>query len=136
MPTKLKVVKHSQSRANSDRRSKVPEECLELFNAINRIPGICALQAISGDGETPFVILVAPEEEGVWDSFPDLLYWMNGCHTRLNGWYAEIYTDCARFGVHCRIVGPVGEQAYREARVIAGHIHAMFDGESEKECLQ
>jgi hypothetical protein len=53
---------------------------------------------------------------------PELLYWLDACHSGVLGWRAFVYTDCSKAPVRFVVEGPVGDYAgaNKIAECIAG----------------
>lgn len=92
--------------------------------AINMIPGLVFHQASYGTFE---------EDPRVWIFFgvedmnvlPELLYWINPCHSGKSKWVCEVRTDCAMSNVSfCIESGISGPEALVEANFIADLIKA------------
>lgn len=102
----------------------VPEgldpEVLALCKAINEcVDGVITVESCCGHGNEPYRIWLHAETLG---DLPPLLYWLDRCHTGLDGWQMIAYTDCAADHVTLMLQGPVG--AYGESEQIARHIRA------------
>lgn len=71
----------------------------------------------------PFWIFFAVDDP---ECLLPLLYWMQTCHSEVKGkWHVEVYTDCAGDKVFWMLEGPVGAQAYEDARVIAQKLEGI-----------
>lgn len=92
------------------------KECIDLCKAINRMPGIITHESCCGHGKTLYHIWFSAESLEV---LPPLLYWFAGCHCGFKEWQVIAVTDCAMSPVTFMIEGPIGEQAYKEAKKIA-----------------
>jgi len=94
------------------------KECISLCKAINSISGLQTTESCCGHGDTPFRVWFTTED---LDALPDLLYWLNYCHSGCSGWQVTVTTDCVKSPVSFCIEGPVG--AYKEAEKIASLIY-------------
>lgn len=91
-------------------------ECLALCQAINdHVPGVITTESCCGHGREPYRIWVHPQLGP--DALLPLLYRLDQCHTGLEGWRMEVYTDCGMSHVTWMIEGPPG--AYAESEKIA-----------------
>ncbi len=91
-------------------------ECRALCVALNRLPGIETTCSCCGHGKHPFWIFFHPKNLKV---LPDLLYYLDKCHSGCAGWRAIVYTDCAGETPFFMIEGPIGKKAYDDANHIA-----------------
>ena len=92
------------------------QECIELCNAMNLMPGIATVESCCGHGDHPYHIWFWAEDIGC---LPDLLYWFDSCHCGYQGWCVKVKTDCAKRPATFYVEGPVGEEAYTQALEIA-----------------
>ncbi len=100
------------------------EECVELCNAINRLPGIETNGSCCGHGESPYFIGYTIVD---LKYLPPLLYFLDWCHSGAVGWKSIINSDCGMGGPFFYIEGPIGEQAYEDAEKIAEKINKYVD---------
>ena len=100
-------------------------ECLSLFKAMNALPGIRTVESCCGHGQRPFMIWFVPDD---FECLPDLLYWIDPCHTDLKRWRCRVYTDFSKSPVVFLLESQTkGEEAYAEADEIAKMIEADDD---------
>ena len=112
--------------------SDLDKECLELCVAMNKLPGIRTTNSCCGHGDQPERTGFTPHAFWIFFAVDDpecllpLLYWMQTCHSEVKGkWHVEVYTDCAGDKVFWMLEGPVGAQAYEDARVIAQKLEGI-----------
>jgi hypothetical protein len=98
-------------------------ECYDLCVALNKIPSIRTTESCCGHGEHAYVIFF---QSRTMKSLIPLLYWIDGCHSGRYGWQVIVSTDCGCSGPFFRLEGPKGEQAYDDAKHIAGLIRQEF----------
>lgn len=110
----------------SYRRGELDQECINLCKAINSIPGIETVESCCGHGESPYLIWIRVRNVGM---LPHLTYWLDGCHSGLNGWRLEVYTNCDKSHNCWMIEGP--SCAYDEADKIAELIMSDEDYEHQ-----
>ena len=94
----------------------IDKECVDLCGAINKVKGARTVESCCGHGERPFRIWLCPDN--VDDLLP-VLYYIDSCHCGCCGWTCKVYTDCSMDGVRYMIGGPIGQQAYDDAKRIA-----------------
>lgn len=94
----------------------IDKECVPLCDAINSLKGLFTTCSCCGHGKEHFRIWFKTES---LRCLPDLLYWLDVCHTGFRGWKTEVYTDCAKSPVTFMIEGPIGEEAYIQSKSIA-----------------
>ena len=92
----------------------IDPEVVSLCRAVNAIKGIRTVSSCCGHGKIPFQIYFMARD---LDSLPNLLYWLDACHSGFQGWRCLVYTDCGKSPVTFLIEGPIG--AYKEADKIA-----------------
>jgi hypothetical protein len=102
-------------------------ECAVLCDAVNLISGIITTDSCCGHNERPYRIWFVAENLEV---LPDLLYWLNSCHSGDYNWNCQVITDCSRAPVRFLIEGPVGdyEAAYNIAKLITKDQAEVADG--------
>lgn len=100
------------------------KECIRLCDAMNSFRGIRTNDSCCGHGARTFAIHF--RVTGDYNkNLPPLLYYFDGCHTRVSGWRVEVYTDCSAIGVSFMATAKsVGEEAYEEANRIAERMEA------------
>ena len=98
---------------------KIDIECQALCDAVNLIQGLMTVESCCGHGNTPFHIYFRCDS---LKNLPDLLYWLDGCHSGFYGWKCYVKTDCAKGPPVFCIEGPIG--AFIEAEEIAKLIKA------------
>ena len=104
------------------------EECIELCEAMNTLPGIWTIESCCGHGERNYRIWFRADD---MKSLPRVLYYFNGCHTGHYDWKVTIETDCAMSYPTLCAVGPIGKRAYSESKHIAELIvRAAQEGKS------
>lgn len=91
-------------------------ECIALCDAINLFPGIQTLESCCGHGEKSFRIWFSADN---LEALPTVLYYFDGCHCSFYGWHVVATTDCGMSPVKFMVEGPIGKDAYQEAKVIA-----------------
>lgn len=105
---------------------KIDPECRELVRAMNRFDGVRTLDSCCGHGEPHYAIHFLADIE----TLPDMLYWIDGCHTGVYGWRVEVYTDCGVCPARFRLTTDKrGKQAYDDAVVIAERMKRATDEE-------
>ena len=107
----------------------VDKECVALCKALNKLPGIHTEESCCGHGKEPF---------GIWfradclAALPNACYWFAPCHCGLDTWDVIARTDCGKSPAFFYIRGPVGEQAYKDAKEIARLINRNSDDYGHK----
>lgn len=105
------------------------KECVVLCDAINLFaPEIRTVESCCGHGERSYKIWLHVTDSGL-AKLPSVLYWIDTCHSGRPGWTCKVYTDCGMSPVTFMIEGPTGQQAYDDARHIAGKILTTFNEE-------
>jgi len=105
-------------------------ECVNICDAINKIPGLRTLESCCGHGDYPFRIWFLIDDPR---TLPMLLYFCDPCHVGFR-WDCKVTTDCAMSPVHYRIESlEIGEEAYLQAEVIATEVQEFLEGESFKQ---
>ena len=100
-------------------RGKMDTECVRLCKAMNLIHGIHTFESCCGHGNSEYHIWFVAD---TLKALPNLLYWLDCCHSGCTGWRVIAQTDCGRSPVTFMVEGTVGEQAYREADEMAALI--------------
>jgi len=91
-------------------------ECVDLCKAINSLEGIQTTESCCGHGTHPYMIFLVTEDIGY---LPDLLYYIDVCHTGFSGWQMRVYTDCSKCYPVLMLTKEVSESTYEEAKIIA-----------------
>ena len=92
------------------------KECLSLCVALNKMPGIRTTESCCGHGQQPYRIFFQPDN---LESLPELLYWLDKCHSGKPGWQVRVYTDCVGEQAFFVIEGPAGAHGACDAEAIA-----------------
>ncbi len=95
------------------------QECQELADAMNEVPGITTTSSCCGHGKRPYRMWFDTHS---LEALPDLLYWFDGCHCGYYSWIVKVYTDCSKCPAKFYIEGPTGEEAYEQSKGIAKFI--------------
>ncbi len=98
-------------------------QCLDLCTAMNKLPGIRTTDSCCGHGKSPYRVFFMPESLKV---LPPLLFHVDSCHVKCQGWRVIVYTDCSMCPAHFMLEGPVGEQAYEDSKAIARAIEGFM----------
>lgn len=88
------------------------------MDAINLLHGLRTIESCCGHGEHPFWIWLRADDVA---SLMPLNYWIDRCHSGLDGWRLTVDTDCSHEpeSVKFRLEGPTDAAGYEEARLIA-----------------
>lgn len=114
MTTKNKAIKYPMDK-----------ECIALCDAMNLIPGITTIESCCGHGKEPYRIFFVVED---FEDLPDLLYWIDYCHSGVKNWDCKIITDCGRSPISFIIEGPIGDYdaSYVIAKAITKEQNKLF----------
>ncbi len=111
----------------------IDKECIALCDAINLYnPQIRTVESCCGHGKRTYKIWLHIEGEEGLDKLPKILYFLDVCHNGRPGWSCEVYTDCGMSPITWKIQGPIGDQAYDDAKYIAGLIRGHFEETTAK----
>jgi tRNA(Phe) wybutosine-synthesizing methylase Tyw3 len=94
-------------------------ECLRLCTALNTLDGIRTIESCCGHGDYPYRIWVVADS---LDALTPLAYWLMMCHCGVPDWRLIVGTDCGMSAVKFMVEGPIGDEAYAQANVIAEFI--------------
>ena len=93
------------------------KECISICDAINLYsPDFYTVESCCGHGKGPFRIFFCVNKLG---RLPEILYFIDSCHSGFAGWHVEVYTDCAMSHNSFMLEGGKGHEAYKEADEIA-----------------
>lgn len=97
---------------------RMDPEVISLCDAMNEMSGIRTVESCCGHDRDNFLIWFYADS---LESLPELLYWLDGCHSGFYGWRVTVKTDCAMSPATFLVEGPQG--AYHQADAIAKIIH-------------
>lgn len=94
----------------------IDPECVSICESLNAMPGIRTTSSCCGHGKHPFRVFFVAE---TLEALPLPAYWLGGCHCGFCGWNLIAYTDCGMCPIRFVVEGPVGAEAYQQAKEIA-----------------
>ena len=107
------------------KNDEMDKECIDLCNAINRIPGLRTFESCCGHDKRGYKVFFMVDN---MKYFSILLYYIVPCHVGFE-WFCEAETDCGMSPVTFRLHSgdEIGKEAYKQADIIAEKINQFMD---------
>lgn len=115
----------------------IDNECVDICEAMNQLPGLYTIESCCGHGRTPYWIFFHLDEEtpeGLMNGLPILLYGMrhfkDDCHT--SKWRVDVHTDCVGDTATFTLEGPAGSEGVKESKEIAKFLLEVLESRQEE----